>query len=227
MSTAILPIDVNQLPVGKYADDKVFSELAKAVDWLPRLQLYSSASDECKQGKFPINHWGFIVGKNITDLTLEVDVIPIAWRPKAMRIKGKDVTSVYDFKNEEFLKIDEIVKAKTPNSGCMTGPEYLVWIPIIKRFAGYYMCNTSAKMVADDVKRALKEQRAITLGSRFVQGKQNSWQAPTINSCSTPFSPEDLPDTEVLISEITKFNNPPESKAEKVEEVNMAPSRAR
>lgn len=229
MSTALLPITASQLPVGKYVSEEAFSEVAKSVDWLPRLQLFSSASDECKQGKFPINHWGFVVGKAITDLTLEVDVIPIAWRPKAMKIKGKEVFSVYDPKNEEFKKIDATVKAKTPNSGCMTGPEYLVWIPSIKRFGSYYMNNTSAKMVAGDVKRAMEEGRAITLGSRFVQGKQNSWQAATINNCSTPFAPEELPSAEALIEEVKKFANPPESQAEKVEEVatDGAPQRAR
>ena len=226
MSNALMPVNVNQLPVGKYTSEEVFSDLAKAVDWLPRLQLFSIASNEVKQDKFPKNHWGFVVGQNITDLTGEVDVFPVAWRPKAMRIKGKEVVSVFNPKDPEFLKISETVKAKTPNSGCMTGPEYLVWIPAIKRFASYFMNNTSAKMVADDVKRALLEQRPVTLGSRFVQGAQNSWQAPTVNNCSTPFAPEDAPSAEALLAEVNKFANPPEQKREVVEE-DGTPQRAR
>lgn len=227
MSNALLPVNVNELPVGKYVNEESFSDLAKSVDWLPRLDLFSSASDVCKKGEFPLNHWGFVVGKNITDLTTEVDVIPIKWRPKATLIKGKEVTNAYNPNDPEFQRIDKLVKDKVQNSGAMVGPEFLIYIPSIRRFASYHARNTSAKMIAGDIKKAMDENRAVTLGSQFVQGKVNSWQAPTISNCSTPFLPEELPSGPQVVDEVNKFCNPPESQKEVVEEVATGDQRVR
>jgi hypothetical protein len=201
-------------------DDESFLAATKAGDYLPRLQLMTSTSDKCKAGDFPVNHYAIVRDQNYSDLGETVDVLVVTWRPKALEI-DEELISVFDPEHEEFKRISE--KSFEKDSGCMFGPEFLVWIPVIKEFATFFMGSKSARREAPNVKARL--QKAATLKSRLVDPPRSryKWQTPVVTQCSTPI---DLPDHEELTKQVDKFNNPPITQVERAEEEGEA-ARAR
>lgn len=194
------------LPNTQKHDLSVFSEITKSGDYLPRLQLMTAASDKCKSGEFPINHYALIRDQAFQDLGTSVDTLIVAWRPKALEI-GEEVISVYDHKSPEFARI--ATKSAEPNSGCMFGPEFLVYVPAIKDFATLFCGGKSTRREAQNINALLT--KPATLKSRLVETKKYKWQTMAVTSCSTPF---DLPDIEKLKQVVEKFNNPPQSTVE-------------
>lgn len=188
----------------------------KSGDWLPRLQLMTSNSDICKEGKFPVNHYSLIQSQNNRDMGTDVDVLVIAWRPKAIEM-GDEVITVFDTKHPEFIRIQE--KSTEQNSGCMFGPEFLVYIPTIKEFATFFMGSKSTRREAPGVKaRMLK---GGTLKSHLVKTAKFTWQVPICVPCTTPF---EIPEENEIKEQATKFLNPPATTIEKVSEAEKAQS---
>lgn len=192
-------VDVAKLQ--KY-DDKAFNSMSSG-SFLPRLQLMSAASDLCKKGQFPINHYAFITGQSHVDVGAEVDILVIAWRPKAMKIGGEDVLVSYNPDSDLFRQIQ--VESNGKDSGCMYGPEFLVYIGSEKKFATLFLGSKSARKEGDNVRARLG--KLATMKSQFIEWKSYAWQAPTCIACNTPF---DLPSTEEIMAEADKFNNPTE-----------------
>jgi hypothetical protein len=124
---------------------------------------------------------------------------------------GEAVISCYDPNAEEFKRIAN--KSEQPNSGCMYGPEFLVYVPAQKKFATFFMGSKSARKEAPAVKALL--QAAATLKSKKISTPQYTWFAPQAVPCSTPF---DLPNMDDLKKEVEKFNNPPAQEVEKATE---------
>lgn len=204
----IIPFE--SLPLAKYSDED-FSNSTKSGDWLPRLQLMTSQSEKCKEGSFPINHYALVRGTDFSDLGPTIDIAVVSWRPKAIEM-GDAVISVYDVNDAEFKRIQD--KSGEMNSGCMFGPEFLVWIPAIKEFATFFMGNKSARREAPNVKARMG--RAATLKSSKIETAKYTWFAPVVVPCSTPF---DLPDPTALGEVVERFVNPPKTEVEKVDEV--------
>jgi hypothetical protein len=196
------------LPASK--SDDAFAKATKTGDWLPRLQLMTANSDKVKSGEFPMNHYALINGQTLRDVGLTVDVLVIAWRPKAIEM-GDEIISVFDVNLPEFVRIQE--KSEVKDSGCMYGPEFLLWVPQCKEFATFFMGSKSARREAPGVKaRMLK---GGTLKSQNVKTAKYSWQVPLCVPCSTPF---ELPAEEGVAVEAEKFLNPPKSTVEKATE---------
>lgn len=187
-------------------DIEAFAKTVQSGDYLPRLQLMSSNSDKCKTGDFPVNHYALIRDQTFTDLGQEVDILVIAWRPKALEIDEELITS-FDPESSTFKSIEE--RSVQPNSGCMYGPEFLVYVPDNKAFATFFMGSKSARKEAPNVHAKL--QMAGTLSSKLIETKRYKWQSPIIKGCSTPF---DVPDQTDLQAEVDKFLNPKETDLE-------------
>jgi len=204
---AMIPADVAG-GLSKYSED-VFKETTKSGDYLPRLQLLTAASDKCKEGAFPINHYAFIRDQNFDDLGEAVDVLVVTWRPKALEI-GDEVLSVFNPDHSEFKRIQE--KSGEQDSGCMYGPEYLMYVPARKEFATFFCGSKSARREAPNIQNLLGKPG--TLKSKKIETKRYTWFAPTITACSTPF---EAPDIENLKKAVEKFNSPPEISAEVAE----------
>ena len=213
----LIPVEVaSQLPVAKYGDE-AFDAVSKAGKYLPRIQLMTANADKCKSGDFPINHYALVAGKNFEDLGTEVDVAVLAFRPKALEI-GEQIINIFDPQPDaagnatgEFKRIADASSVK--NSGCMFGPEFLLWVPAIKQFATFFMGSISARNESPSVKA--KIGKAATLRSQKIETRQYTWFAPQCIKCSTPF---DMPENAALIDEMTKFNNPPVQEIETVDE---------
>jgi hypothetical protein len=209
--------DLGDLPVSKYSD-KDWDASASGNAFLPRLQLLTSNSAKCKSGDFPINHYALISDQKFDDLGKNLDVLVVAWRPKALET-GDAVISCFDPNNDDFARIQE--KSLTvKDSGCMFGPEFLVWIPSVKKFATFFMGTKSARREAGNVKARLKQ--AATLSNQECKNASYTWYAVSCSACSTPF---DMPQKGDLLAAVEQFNNPPKSDIEGVKE--EAETRAR
>ena len=187
-----------------------FSVAVSTGDWLARLQLMTSRSKMVEGGKFPMNHYALIKDQNFQDVGETVDLLILAFRPKAISI-GDQVIVVYDCESDVFKKIQD--DSDTQNSGCMFGPEFLVWISQIQKFATFFMGSKSARREAQNV-RALMGKPA-TLKSKLIEYKKYQWQSPVITPCTTPLT--HMPTQAVLLEQANKFNNPPVQDIEKVD----------
>lgn len=213
MSNELIPADVDMTP-GKYSSEDVFKELATSTAWLPRIQLCGGNSALAQTGQIPIGHYALIKSKDEhTSLTDVVDIVPFDWRPKAMFIEsGKNPVSYFDSNSSDFKRVKE--RSAEQNSGCMYGPEFLVWVPSKSSFATYFMSNKTARNVASELLTILKSRSAATLKSRLIETKMYKWHGPIIVKCSGPIT---IPDSEEINAELEKFKNPP-AQVEEVED---------
>lgn len=202
-------IPAGSLAVGKYAADSVFGEIASSASFLPRIMLMQSGSEPVKEGKAQQGHHYLIEGKDqLTDLSREAALIPLGWRPKAMDMSNlEQIITVYNHTDPEFARI--MAKSEEPNSNCMYGPEYLVWVPDLKKFATYFMSSKTSRRAAPQLK-ALIGRRA-TLKSELIRAKKFSWFGPVITICSRELTP---PPLDEVNTQLEKFNNPPEKESE-------------
>jgi hypothetical protein len=136
------------------------------------------------------------------DLGKNVDVAVVAWRPKAIEM-GAQVISVHDPSHEEFKRIQDRANNEQ-NSGCMYGPEFLVWIPSAGKCATYFMGSKSARRESPKIKALMRQ--AATIGSQHIETKKYDWYAPKITECSTPLQ---APPVDALEAAVEMFNNPP------------------
>jgi len=165
---------------------KTFVDIASASSFLPRLQLFTSNSTACKSGKFPINHYGLVRGKDqIEDLGTEIYCLPMSYRYKAMNTTSDPIITVFDPHSELF--IDLKAKADIPDSGCVYGVEFLVWLADRETFATLYLASKSARQEAQNVLALLN--KPMKLGSKFIEKKKFSWQAPVAFSSPLEITP--------------------------------------
>lgn len=218
MSNELVKLDdLGNLGIDKHSDDE-WNAAASSSTFLPRIQLLTSNSEKCKTGEFPTNHYALIQDQKHDDLGNNVDVLLVTWRPKALEV-GDAVISVFDPNDAEFQRIqDRSMNEK--DSGCMFGPEFLVWVPSVKRFATFFMGTKSARREAGNVKARLKQ--AATFGSQKIETKKYTWFAPQVSACSTPF---DMPPRDELMSAVEQFNNPPKNDVEGVKDDEEARAR--
>lgn len=198
--------DVPAIPT----DDDAFADATKTGEYLPRLQLMTSNSDMCKSGEFPINHYALVDGQKFADLGAEVNVLLIAWRPKALQM-GEEIISVFDNKDPEFARIRELSAEK--DSMAMYGPEFLVWVPDAQKFATFFMGSKSLRREASSARDLL--ENAATLKAQKISNAKYTWFSAKVERCTTLF---DLPNQESLDEEYNKFLNPPKKTVERVAE---------
>jgi hypothetical protein len=201
------------LAPSKYGTDDAFLDVASS-GFLPRVQLMQSTSEQVATGKMRPGVYALVRSKdNAVDLTNEITVLVYSWRPKAIRMSDKDVKVYYNNKSAEFLQIRK--DAEQPNSGCMYGPEFLIWVPTHKTFATLLMGSATARREASQLLPLVG--KGALLRSTLIRGKRHNWQGPVITEYSQGFNPENLPSQDLLNTELNKFNDPPASATEKLE----------
>lgn len=183
-------------------DDKQFGELAKSGDYLVRIQLFAANSLLVKQGKFPMAHWGYVADKdNPIDLGGQFDCVVLALRGCAARLTSDPVITVYDVNDPEYAKIRD--ESDIQDSGCVYGPEFLIYIPAIEQFATYHMNNATARRESPKMKALIG--KFATIKAKFIEGKKHSWHGPDVTPCSAPLN---IPASDVILETIKKFVNP-------------------
>lgn len=187
--------------------DGVLEAVAKSADYLCRLALCGSASTLFKKNKIPKGHYAYITSKDdFIDLGLSVDVMPIGWRPKAIDMSNDMPVSFYDVASQGFK--DTCEKSKVSDSNCTYGPEYLVWIPQIKKFATLHYSSKTARKDYKEIHNLLN--KGVTLSHKIVENDKHIWESMVATTCSTPF---DLPDLTVAQDTLTKFMDEMKKKA--------------
>lgn len=199
---------LDSLPASQFGDD-MFSKVASG-GYLPRLMLYGSNSDPVKTETTQIGY-SLVEGKdNFNYLGRDVDVLVIAWRPKAISM-GDQVIANHNPDSPEFKRIQDLA-LNTKDSNCMYGPEYLVWVPALRKFATFLMGSKTARNESSKMQARLRQ--AATLKTKLYESKDFKWHGPQILACSTPF---DFPTSEELTEVVTAFNNPKESEVEAIQ----------
>jgi len=229
------------LPVVSMGSDEGFNDLAKGVDFLGRLQLFSKGN-AVGRGLIAPGNWGVPEGDDqITVLGKSVDCIPFARRPKAIDLSDTEAIIVnYDMESSEFRQIqDESLKK---DSGCMYGPSFLIYERSTGRFLEWF-CGTKStraeakriypflSLTKEDIERRHlvgvepHDPLPFTMNIKFIEKKRYSWHAPVVVPCSTPFV--NKPEMKKLVFEMERFLNPSDSGIEKDTDDEDGNSRAR
>jgi len=221
-SSALVPVEfVDQLPSTQVGTDSDFDQIAKSSDFLPRLQLFTKGKAVNRKLVQPGNYGIPVTDDEVTDLGDEIDILPLARRPKAIDLKDtENIVAVYNVNDPEFKRIQ--IQSAQKESGCMYGPSFLVFErstgQFLEFFCGTKSARTEAKRIfpylplsqvmIDANPNAAPDQQPhnampVTMKSRLVEKGQWSWHVPVAVKCSTPFST--LPSATVIVEEITKF----------------------
>lgn len=223
MSNEIATQDQNtalQLPDYGQQDMGALTEMTRSSSaYLNRFQLYTKGK-AINHGLIAPGRYGISESEDeITDLGKEVDVLVLAWRPKALDISDlSNIITNFDPSSEEFQRIQAAESIK--DSGCMYGPSFLLYERTTGRFVEWFCNNKSSRIAAGKVSAFLPKEgkvHAMTLGVRVAEkkGTNESWHVSTVNECSTPIA---LPDAETVNKEVQKFLNPPKPEAEAASE---------
>lgn len=225
MGNQLVPFKVN-LPAVTTEQLETFEEVAKGSEFLARIQLVTKGG-YVDTGKIGAGHWGIPLpgGEDIIDLGEKVDVIPFAYRPKALDVSDREaIVSVYDVNDPEFQRIKNAPK----NTGCMWGPSFLVLERSTGKMYEMFFGNKSGRQEAGKMRPFLPtaenegQPGAASLGIRYKKTPEYGWHVPVITKCSEPFDNENMKVTpEQIDAEIVKFLNP-EQGAEKVPEDDAA-----
>lgn len=168
-----------------------------------RLQLYSSKSNLVSQGKIAPNHYGIPEDDDAIDLGEAVDVVILSWRPKALSTNEDPILETFDPSSDVFKDIQK--RSGTSDSGCMYGPEFLLWVPSVERFLTFFMSSKTARREARKVEPLIG--CAATLKSRIIKSGKFIWAGPVVIACSTPL---DLPTIDTIKAKVNQFLNPPD-----------------
>ena len=190
----------------------VFKEIAgaRSSKYNPRIKLIGKGSNLVGIDSIKAGDYVAISSKESrVHLGNSTDCVVLAWRPTALEI-GDEIITCHDIETDLFKSIQE--KSEIADSGCMFGPEFLLYIKDLGGFANY-LCSTKTERNESSELGALVGKPA-TLKSHFIDPvkSKHSWWGPKFSACSTPF---DLPSKEIMDEQRTRFLNPP--KEERVE----------
>jgi len=213
--------DLLGLPKEGETSKEVAAVMGGGAGFMPRIQLMGASNPEVKSGKFKgMNHMAMVEGDTFTDLGEGVDVLVLAVRPLAIDKNGTlangETGTVFcndaklDGKGEPTGLYAEIMKkSMVPNSGAFYGPEFLLYVPKVKKYVTFLMGSRTARNDAHTLVSRLG--KAVTVRGHEIPNKKfGNYYSPEGVPCSTVF---ELPPTEELLSQVEKFKNPPASKA--------------
>lgn len=214
--TAIAPADIAALQAqSKFVDDDFTGISGSRINFLPRLQLFTSNSEQCKTGKIPVAHYGLVKGKDeLIDLGGQVLAIPLAWRAKAMNVKSDPPLAFHNAKSPEFQDVKKKADADS-NSGHMYGPEFLVWLGPDHGYATFFCGSKTARNAAPAVKALLPlpdgRLRVGLLTAEFIKNESFSWHGPKMVVSASSI---EQPEAASLGTTISDFLNPKDSEVE-------------
>lgn len=187
----------------EFADMNAAGIAGNRQSFLPRLQLFTGASTEVKQGKIGIAVYGKVQGEDIVELGKQVIVAPCAWRPKAMNFKSDPPQAYFRPATPEFQ--DFKLRSAQTNSGYGYGPEYLVWLGPEHGFLTFFMCNPTMRNSAQDIQALLpppgvSQLRFAALSAVLIDDDVNQWHGPKILPSSQQL---DRPD-QALLEQVTR-----------------------
>lgn len=202
----LAPVVENYLAEGM--DEKALGELSGSGfgQYLPRLQLCGASSNLCKEGKIPIARYAFVKSKdNFTDIGVAVNVRLYGLRVKAMKFMPDTILSYFDHTKEEFKAIQAVSLER--DSGCLAGPEYLVWIPQYG-WCTLFLTSKSARNESPNIRPFLGKAATFTI-HLAENKKKDKWHVIRSGPCSVPIGEPDADEVQAMRH---KFSNPVDSK---------------
>ncbi len=186
--------------------------VASAGTFLPRIKLCQGQAKEVSKRQVARGGcFALVVSKDeIIDLGEEVVMIVAAGRSKALEV-GDMILTNFDHKSPEFKRIE--LESKDKDSGCMFGPEYLVWLPEHKMLATLFLCSPTARREGAAVHARLG--RGALLTSKLIETEKYSWFGPVCKDYTSPIA--DLPPATELHEAIDRFRNERSSEVRAVE----------
>ncbi len=215
------------IPTSEYGDDALDAVSAGDSKFLPRLQLMTVRSDKVAVEGFPANHFALVQGKALLDLGESVDILLIAWRPKALDMSGDEIISCYDPKFDAdkaptgtFAEIQK--KSGVRDSECMYGPEFLCYVPSAKKYATFFCGSVTLRYEAPAFKVRLSN--AATLRPDLITPKKGKgYYSTKVHDCTAVF---DVPAREDIMKVLDAFKNPEEGPESATEEETESTGRA-
>jgi len=183
-------------------DDDDFDSLSSG-GGLPRMSLYTSNSQEVKDGEFPTNTYGLKVGELLHDLGKNVDVVICAYRLTALQVSDDGFCSSHDAKSPLFKDIMHIADTQGYGSGTIYGQEFLVWVPQHKTFATIMCGSKTARNMASGIKSLVGE--VATMGSKKMENKKYSWFGMTCTASNAVIT--ETPEEEAYASQLESFTS--------------------
>ena len=190
-------------------------------DFMPRIQLMTASNPEVKQGKFKgINHMALVEGEALTDLGEGVDALVLQVRPLAIDKNGllangeTGIIFCNDAKLDGTGKPTGLYKkimdkSLIKDSGAFYGPEFLLYIPQIKKYATFLMGSKTARNDSHTLVSRLG--KAVTIrGHEIPNKKYGNYFSPEGVPCSTVF---ELPPAEEILAKVETFKNPVNAEA--------------
>lgn len=201
---------------GQQATEEELAVVSSASSFIPRLQLFTGKSKACTSKKIPAEHFGISQGQKILDLGERVDVLPLVYRPKALDTNDP-IMQNYTPSSEEFQRI--MAKAGEKDSGCMYGPEYLLWLPSQRMFVTLFFSSATMRNEAPAMKA--RQGKPCTLVPTHIDPPKSKfdWWSTEVLPCSTPF---EMPTPEETKAAIDKYNALEDTQIETVNEEESA-----
>lgn len=215
----LIPVDAVETDGGALidvqADAGLLAETASGSGFLPYLQLFTTKSDAVAEGKIGGGEYGIVRDGNITSVGKEFNLIFLTVRARAFqKDDGGEIIVVYDKNDPEYERIAGLQAAGV--QGCMTGPEFLVWLPGEETFATFFCGSKTLRREARKFGTFLGG-KAATLRSKLIDNGKYKWHGPVVTNCSVELSP--LPDPADVAEQLEKFKNPPKpQKGERVDD---------
>lgn len=210
MSAEIASIPQTPSDVAKPTEKPAWmDDMVKTKDYLCRVSLNGTTSDLVATGKCaPGTHVYVVKADEFIDLGKEFDAFIVDVRPKALDFSGAVPLSYFDRSLPGFAKTIEKAQTGGNDSKCLFGPEYLIWIDRIKKFATYFLSSPTAKQQNNKM-HALTGSWA-TFKSTLIEGKANGkkWWGPVVVPCSLSYDP---PPQEQWTKWVTFFKTEPSS----------------
>lgn len=212
MKSRLVCYDGELIALGELAPTNVgdLTAVSESSGFLPYLQMCGSSSKLAKEGKIPIGHYALVLSKErFLDLGKEVEVLILDGRAKAMEL-GDSVITNYDKNSDEFKRI--AITSEGDDTGCMYGPEFLVQIPAVNKYASFFLSSATARKEAGSVADRLG--KAARLYAHLIKGKKHSWHGILCDALENPTFV--IPPIDEIKEQITKFRNPKPSGGTKV-----------
>lgn len=197
---ALVPL--SELGITK--EDKALDALSGG-DFLPRIMLMQSGSEQVKEGKINQGHFALVSDKaNPLDIGDVFDCLVLARRPKAMYLENLQIIDdVYDMEHPVFKRIKDNSSVKEDGISNMYGPEFLIYVVKEKRFATFFFSNPTLRREGGTVQGLLG--KAATFEKKLIKANGRSWFGAKVYECKTPF---ELPTMEDMKAEVEKFKSP-------------------
>lgn len=170
-------------------------------DYFPELRQVSSGD---LVNKFNQKAGDFCVkqGESVTALGREIDIIPIAMRPKA--IDFEEMVNSYNPQSPVFQSI--YGRADKADSGCAVGTEFLIFVPALNVFACYFAGSKSARKAS--IVPAKNMGKVLHGTSYLAESGKYSWWAPKWTESDAEVI---TPAIEEARTALTKFNRETET----------------